>query len=262
LTSRDVAPQDVLVEACVDSVASAVAAERGGARRIELCAALADGGTTPSAGVIAACKAAVAIPVFVIVRPRGGGFMYSDLEREVMRRDVIAARELGVDGIVTGGLHREGTIDLELVQTMIDAARGLPLTFHRAFDFTRSLDEALETLATSGVQRVLSSGRAATAIGGAAALASLVRQARGRIVVMAGGGVREENVMELVTTTGVREVHVRLTRLTHDATAHPVALRIRKPFPDDETAWEETDEERMRRFVALAAGRAGSSDAT
>lgn len=252
----------VLVEACVDSVTSAVAAERGGAQRIELCAALADGGTTPSAGMIAACKAAVAIPVFVIVRPRGGGFVYSEAERDVMRRDVIAAREVGADGIVTGGLRRDGTIDVELVESMIDAASALPVTFHRAFDFTRALDEALETLVRSGVQRVLSSGGAATAIRGAATLASLVRQAEGRIVVIAGGGVREENVDELVTTSRVREVHVRLTRLTHGETAHPVTFRIRKPFPDDETAWEETDEERIRRFVAIAARSAEVSHAT
>lgn len=247
------APGTILVEACVDSVASAVAAERGGAHRVELCAALADGGTTPSAGMIAACKGAVSIPVFVIVRPRGGGFSYSDAERDVMRRDVIAARELGADGIVTGGLCPDSTVDVALMRSMTDAARDRPVTFHRAFDFARALDEALEALVSSGVERVLTSGGAPTAIEGTSALASLVRQAGDRIVVMAGGGVREENVHELVAAAGIREVHVRLTRLTRDGSAQPASLRIRKPLPDDDTAWEETDEQRMRQFVRAAA---------
>ena len=251
----------VLVEACVDSVASAIAAERGGARRIELCAALGDGGTTPSAGMIAACKKAVAIPLFVIVRPRGGGFFYSEAERDVMRRDTLAARELGADGIVTGGLCRDGTIDVALVKTMIEAADGLPVTFHRAFDFTRALDEALETLADNGVRRVLTSGGAATAAEGARMLAALVHQANGRIVVMAGGGVREENVRTLVTATRVREVHVRLTRLANDGTSHAADLRLRKALPEDEMAWEETDEQRMRRFVTASTQRAQQSRA-
>src|SRR5690348_7171786 len=116
VTNRDAS---ILVEACVDSVSSSLAAERGGARRVELCDALFDGGTTPSAGMIAACKAAVSIPVFVIIRPRGGGFVYSSAERDVMRRDVAAARELGADGMVIGGLHVDGTIDLPLVRMLV-----------------------------------------------------------------------------------------------------------------------------------------------
>jgi copper homeostasis protein len=261
LSHGSVARDSVLVEACVGSVASAIAAEHGGASRIELCAALGDGGTTPSAGMIAACKKAVAIPVFVIVRPRGGGFFYSDVERDVMRRDTIAAREVGADGIVTGGLCREGTIDVALIKTMIEAADGLPVTFHRAFDFTRALDEALETLVDNGVKRVLTSGGATTAAEGARMLATLVHQAKERIVVMAGGGVREENVRPLVTATRVREVHVRLTRLATDGTADARGLRLRKALPEDETAWEETDEERMRRFVTASTQRAEESRA-
>ena len=249
MTAGPAAHDPVLVEACVDSVASAVAAERGGAQRIELCAALADGGTTPSAGMIAACRKAVSIPLFVIVRPRGGGFNYSDDERDVMRRDVIAACELGADGIVTGGLRRDGTVDVALMQSIVEAAGDRPVTFHRAFDVTPAFDEALDVLAANGVHRVLTSGGAPTAIEGAAVLAALVRQAAERIVVMAGGGVREENVREVVATTGVREVHVRLTRLARDGTVHADGIRIRKPLPVDETAWEETDEQRVRGLV-------------
>jgi copper homeostasis protein len=244
----------LLVEACVDSVASSVAAERGGAHRLELCDALFDGGTTPSAGMIAACKAAVSIPVFVMIRPRGGGFVYSTEERDVMRRDIVIGRELGADGIAIGALRRDNTIDVDLVRTLVDAARGLPVTFHRAFDFTRDLSASLEVLIENGVQRVLTSGGAPTAAEGAAAIADLVRQAGSRIVVMAGGGVRDENLRQLVATSGVREVHVRLMRLTNsgeEATVRP-GLRVRKSLPQDESAWEETDEHRVRSFVRTA----------
>lgn len=245
----------VLVEACVDSVASAVAAERGGAGRLELCDALFDGGTTPSAGMIAACKAAVSIPIFVMIRPRGGGFVYSDAEQDVMRRDAVIARELGADGIVIGGLHPDGTADLALVRLLVDGARGLPVTFHRAFDFTPDLRSALHSLADAGVQRVLTAGGASTAADGASTLAELVRQAGSRILVMAGGGVREDNVRDLISVSGVREVHVRLTRLTRgSAPMSGRELRVRKPLPEDETAWEETDEQRMRSFVRTVSG--------
>ena len=134
----------ILVEACVDSVVSSVAAERGGARRLELCDALFDGGTTPSAGMIAACKATVSIPVFVMIRPRGGGFVYSDAERDVMRRDVVVARELGADGVVIGGLRPDGIVDLALVRFLVEAAHELPVTFHRAFDLTPDFEASLD----------------------------------------------------------------------------------------------------------------------
>ena len=244
----------ILVEACVDSVSSSVAAECGGARRLELCDALFDGGTTPSAGMIAACKAAVSIPVFVIIRPRGGGFVYSDAERDVMRRDVVIARELGADGVVIGGLRPDGVIDLPLVRCMVEAAKGLPVTFHRALDCTPDPSAALESLAEAGVQRILSAGGASTDAEGATVLGKLVRQAGSRIVVMAGGGVRAENVRTVVSISGVREVHVRLTRLTSGAEPPSHArLRVRKPLPDDEAVWEETDEQDVRSFVQAVA---------
>jgi len=252
------ASSPILVEACVDSVASSVAAERGGAERLELCDALFDGGTTPSAGMIAACKAAVTIPVFVMIRPRGGGFVYSDTERDVMRRDVIIARELGVDGIVIGGLRRDGSIDRDLVRCLVEAASDLPVTFHRAFDLASNLTDALESLVDAGVQRILTAGGAATAVEGATMLADLVRQSDSRLIVMAGGGVREENVRGLVAMSGVREVHVRLTRLTRsDASPTARELRVRRALPEDEAAWEETDEQRVRSFVRTVAALSG-----
>lgn len=245
----------VLVEACVDSVASAVAAERGGARRLELCDNLSDGGTTPSAGMIVAVKAAVKIPVFIIVRPRGGGFVYSDVEAGVIRLDIDAARMLGADGVVVGALTRDARIHVEQLRAFRDGAAGLPVTFHRAFDLIRDQEAALDVLIAEGIQRVLTSGGAPSAIDGATAIGALVRRAAGRIGVLAGGGVREENVQELVHRTKVSEVHVRGTTLRETSmTQGREGIRFRKPLPAQEWAWEETQERRVAEIVRLANG--------
>ncbi len=252
----------VLVEACVDSVRSALAAERAGAGRVELCAALHDAGTTPSAGTIAAVKAAVHVPVFVLVRPRGGGFTYTDVELDVMRRDVEAARRLGADGIVTGALRPDGRVDGEALRPLLDAAAGLPVTFHRAFDLAPDLPEALETLAALGVRRVLTAGGAPTAREGADTLATLVARAAARIGILAGGGLREDHVAEVVRRSGVAEVHVRGSEVVRapDAGEPARPLRLRKPLPEDEASWEETAEARVREIVTAARGQQDGSD--
>lgn len=243
----------VLVEACVDSVVSALAAERGGAGRLELCDNLFDGGTTPSAGMISAVKAAVRIPVYVIVRPRGGGFVYTREEVSVMRLDIEAARMLGADGVVVGALTADAQVDAEQLRQLVVAAGELPVTFHRAFDLTRDLQESLEVLVQHRVARVLTSGGAASALQGVQAIRTLSRQAAGRIVVMAGGGVREETVREIVDRAEVAEVHVRGTRTARvSMTPERGGVTLRKAFPPDESAWEETDERRIREFVRLA----------
>ena len=202
--------------------------------------------------MIAACKEAVSIPVFVIIRPRGGGFVYSDSELDVMRRDVAVAQTLGADGVVIGPLETDGTVHALHTARLVEAAGDLPVTFHRAFDFAPDPGVALDALVAAGVRRVLSSGAAPTAREGIPMLASLVERARDRIVVMAGGSVRDENVREIVRETGVREVHVRLTRLTRGG-GPPLrpGVKVRKALPDDEAAWEETDEDRVRRFVEV-----------
>jgi copper homeostasis protein len=243
----------VLVEACVDSVESAVAAERGGAGRLELCDSLCDAGTTPSAGMLAAVKARVRVPVFAIVRPRGGGFVYSATEIDVMQRDIDVLRRLGADGFVVGALRPDARVDPACTRALVAAAAGRPVTFHRAFDLARDRGEALETLVQCGVERVLTSGGAPTAIEGATSIAALVARAAGRLGVMAGGGIREATVRDLVRRSGVREIHVRGTRLRR--TEMPLGnprVKLRKALPDDEGAWEETDEARVRAFVALA----------
>ena len=202
--------------------------------------------------MIAACKAAVSIPLIVMIRPRGGGFVYSNDERAVMLSDIIAGRELGADGIAFGGLNPDGTVDFDLARSVVETAQGMSVTFHRAFDFTPDLTAAMETLIEAGVGRILTSGGAPSAGEGAEQIGALVRQAGSRITVIAGGGIRQNNVRELTAASGVREVHVRLTRI--ETTAAPVArgLRLRKPLPEDDLAWEETDEQRVRDFVTTA----------
>ena len=199
-----------LVEAAVESVDQALAAERAGADRIELCVNLDVGGTTPSAEMITAVTRKARIPVFVLIRPRAGDFVYSRQEVEKMVYDIELVGTMGVAGIVAGALTADGTVAFEQTRTMVRAAEGLPVTFHRAFDSAANMDEALETVIEAGATRVLTSGGAATALDGAAALASLVDQAGERISIIAGGSVREHNVRELITRTRVREVHARL----------------------------------------------------
>jgi copper homeostasis protein len=199
----------VLVEACVESLVEAVAAEQGGAGRLELCADMAVGGTTPSTSVMEDVLPGVTIPVFVMVRPRGGGFEYDAGELAIMLRDIVRAREAGAHGVVTGALREDGRVDSEAMRRLLETAHPLPVTFHRAFDATPDLARALETLLALGVDRVLTSGGAARAIDGSEQIAALVRRADSRLVVMAGGGVRADHAAALVERTGVPELHAR-----------------------------------------------------
>lgn len=240
------------LEACVDSIESALSAQAGGADRVELCDNLLEGGTTPSAGLIALCCARLEIPVHVLIRPRGGDFVYSELELEVMRRDIAVAMECGARGVVFGMLLPDGSIDLPHTRALIGAARPLAVTFHRAFDFTADPDQALDDLIALGVDRLLTSGQAASAIEGTGILARLVQRAAGRIVIAAGGGLSEENVLAVIERTGVPEVHVRATALLESTVAYrPTHLTLLKqPLPNQYDR-AVTDPARIRRLVLL-----------
>lgn len=199
----------VLIEAAVESVDDAIAAVDGGADRLELCANLADGGTTPGEELIAEVVARVSVPVFVMIRPRGGSFVYSSSELDGMRRDIDRARELDADGFVFGVLNTSNRIDTIRTQSLVDAAADRPVTFHRAFDRVDDQFDALETLIDLGIPRVLTSGGAPTAHEGMTALRDLVEAADDRLLILAGGGIRFQNVEEIVEETGVIEVHAR-----------------------------------------------------
>lgn len=202
----------MIVESCVDSIDAALASEAGGARRLELCARLDVGGTTPDPALVAAVVAAVRIPVVAMVRPRGGDFVYDPVELSAMVRDIGRMREAGAHGIVTGVLTASGTINVPLMHVLVRMAGPLPVTCHRAFDEVRDLDAALDSLIGLGVTRVLTSGGAATATEGTETLARLVQRSAGRITILAGGTVRASNVRALVDATGVAEVHARIIR--------------------------------------------------
>ena len=185
----------ILVEAAVESLSAALAAAEGGAHRIELCVDLANGGTTPSLDLIRQAVAELTIPVFVLVRPRTGDFAYSDRHHGAMLEQIRQAKDAGAHGIVTGALDR--------LDELVAAAQPLPVTFHRAFDVKGDLEQAIRV----GFDRVLTSGGAPTAPQGATQIAEYVRQAKGRITILPGGGIDATNVAQLVRETGVNEVH-------------------------------------------------------
>jgi copper homeostasis protein len=200
------------LEICVDSVASAMAAEQGGADRIELCSALSEDGITPSLGMIRTVRAKVRLSVNVIVRPRGGDFVYDDDEFAVMREDIRQARTAGCDGLVLGLLTADGHIDCARTRQLIEEAAPLPVTFHRAFDMVVDPFSALEEVIACGAKRILTSGGCPTALEGVEQLARLQKQAAGRVRLMAGGGVRQHNLGKIVAQTGITELHTSLAK--------------------------------------------------
>jgi copper homeostasis protein len=197
----------VLVEICAEGITSALAAGQGGAARVELCENLAVGGVTPGAGSIAVASERLSIPVQVLIRPRRGDFVYSDDELLAMKRDVQAAKALGASGVVFGFLTKEGRVDSERVAWLVELARPMSATFHKAFDAARDPFEALDDLIGLGVVRVLTSGHAPTAMEGLATIAELTRQAAGRIAIMAGGSITLSQIRPIIEAD-VMEIHL------------------------------------------------------
>lgn len=196
-----------LIEVCVEGIDGLVAAQRAGADRVELCASLLEGGITPSLGTVRRALALAAVPFHVMVRPRGGDFLYSEEEYASMLDDVEALRDLGVAGVVFGCLTADGAIDRKRMTELTRRAGPLAVTCHRAFDMTRDPVEALEALIGCGVGRVLTSGQRNTGTEGAALLADLVRQAGDRIVILGCGALDETNIAAVRDRTGLKEMH-------------------------------------------------------
>ena len=200
--------EELMFEVCANGVESCIAAQEGGADRVELCAAIPEGGTTPSYGEIKVARRVLTTTrLHVIIRPRGGDFLYSDLEVERMAADIAVCRDLGVDGVVFGCLRADGTIDVQKNRFLMEQARGMSVTMHRAFDRPINPEQALEDAITLGFDRILTSGQQPKAVQGMELLSRLNRQAAGRIFLMAGSGVTEQNIREIHETTGLKEFH-------------------------------------------------------
>jgi copper homeostasis protein len=241
--------RNITVEICVGDLDSALEAERGGADRVELCDNLAVGGTTPGPGTIAVACGRLKVPVHVMVRPRGGDFLHSESELAAMRLDIEAAKSLGASGVVFGLLTAEATVDRERTARLVELARPMSVTFHKAFDQTRDPFEALDTLIELGIDRVLASGCRPSALEGAGVLAGLVARAAGRIAVLAGGRLGLENLRRVVELTGVTEVH--LGSAACRKWASPM-----NPSPRDgsDTSWDGVDATAVRAIMETVDG--------
>jgi len=234
----------ITVEICVGDLRSAIEAEEGGANRVELCDRLEVGGTTPSAGTIAEAVRRLTIPVHVLIRPRAGDFMPNEIELVAMLHDVEISKRLGAAGVVFGALRADGTIDREATARLIDAARPLSITFHKAFDRVLDQAKALETLIELGVDRVLTSGGQPTAQAGADALATLIRQANDRIGVIVAGSLSTQSLPDIVRRTAAREVHL----------GSAATDLIRSPATFEPMDWTGTRAEKVRRIVEVVRG--------
>lgn len=196
------------IEICANSVESAVKAQEGGAYRVELCAGIPEGGTTPSFGDIRMARQLLQkTKLHVIIRPRGGDFLYSKLELDIMLHDIKVARQLGADGVVFGCLTAEGNVDVPAMKMLMNAVGDMSVTFHRAFDMCKNPQEALEQIIALGCNRILTSGQEPNAVKGIPLLKELVKQADGRIIIMPGCGVNPSNILQIAEETGASEFH-------------------------------------------------------
>ena len=209
------------LEICVDSLESAKAAEEGGAQRVELCSALSEGGITPSAGLMRAVQESLSIPVYAMIRPRAGDFFYTQEEIRIMCRDIEQAKAIGVDGLVLGLLHKDGRVDVDRTRELVERARPLGVTFHRAIDWAPKLEDAIEDVIATGAERVLTSGGMQTAVQAMDRIAGMVARSGSRVRVMVCGRIRRDNIAEVAQKTGATEFHASLRRKT----SSPVTYR-------------------------------------
>ena len=237
-----------LLEVAANSVASALAAQAGGAGRVELCSALELGGLTPSHAQIAIVRERLSIPLYVLIRPRAGDFLYNDHEIETMRRDIETCAALGCNGVVLGALDAQGEVDQAVCRILMAAAGHLGVTFHRAFDMSRDPRQSLEAVIDLGCERVLTSGAQASASDGAVLIRALLAQAAGRVAVMPGAGINPGNIAALVKATGAHELHASARHALASGMRHRSAI----PRGMDAGEWR-SDVEQVRAMVAALA---------
>jgi copper homeostasis protein len=244
----------ISLEVCANSINSALAAQQGGAIRVELCENLHDGGTTPSPGQISVARKLLSIKLYVLIRPRGADFLYDDVEFETMLADVKYCIAAGCDGIVIGILKADGTIDKERCAQLIKPAKeaGLGVTFHRAFDMCADQLQALEDIIALGCERILTSGGKSTAMEGSRNIAELIKKANGRISIMAGSGITEINAADLVLFTGVQEIHGTLQTRVKSKMRYNNDHIVMGSSYGDEYAIDVTSADRVRETIAKA----------
>lgn len=239
------------IEICANSVASCVEAQKGGAYRVELCAGIPEGGTTPSYGEILVARKLLNIKLNIIIRPRGGDFLYSEVEHQAMLHDIEMAKKLGVNGVVIGCLTADGKVDMQRNKELIDAAKGMNVTFHRAFDMCKDPFESLEQIISLGCDRILTSGQQPTAIEGVSLLKELVAKANNRIIIMPGSGINENNIATIAKETNAQEFHF--------SAREPIDSKMEYRNPDlkmggtvvsiDEYAQNVTNAEKVKRTI-------------
>lgn len=249
----------IVLEACVDSIEAAAIAASAGADRVELCADLVEGGTTPSIGAIERAGVDVAAEVMVMIRPRGGDFVYSRRELAIMERDIEAVREAGAAGVVFGCLTPEGDIDRAATRVLMQETGELSVTFHRAFDLSRDPHAALESLIDLGVDRVLTSGQEPTAPQGLELIADLVRAAGNRIIVMPGVGIDADNILRVATATRAREFHVYTERARASTMRYRKAnVPMGRPYQPNDYVVLEPDADQITAMTRALKGSRGA----
>ncbi|HOP00286.1 MAG TPA: copper homeostasis protein CutC [Bacteroidales bacterium] len=240
------------LEICVDSFESALNAQSAGADRIELCDNLTEGGTTPSAGLISSVRENLSIGLNVIIRPRGGDFLYSDAEFDIMRRDIEMCGENGVDGVVFGLLLADGTIDVDRTGRLAEFAHPMEITFHRAFDVSCHAEESLENIILTGATRLLTSGQRKKAAEGSDVIARLVEIADGRIIIMPGGGLDESNIAGVALRTKATEFHLTARSETESSMIfRNSGIHMGSDINNNEYLRKIADTERIKKIISI-----------
>lgn len=241
-----------ILEICANSVQSAIMAQKGGANRVELCNNIYEGGTTPSFGTIKIAREKLNIDLNIIIRPRGGDFIYSDIEFETMKNDIDIAKKLNIDGIVIGLLNTDGTIDKNRTRQIVELAKPMSVTFHRAFDVCNNPLQALEDIIESRCDRILTSGQANKAIDGVDLILKMIEKANNRIIIMAGSGINETNIKTIFKKTGVHEFHASLRQnIASKMEYKKDGINMGGISQINEFEIAETDPERVGRIIKL-----------